>query len=351
MKRTYQDAMDSGISKDIGLCADDTRFRDILNLSTEILLVRGHWEGGVGRFRFCAVNGCITFPPQVAALEGVNICGQNVPIYDYCYEFMGNGPGTMIGLGNTASVNSTCCGVSGGGCMSGGVFRGRFPTFSDIIGTDKKVKAVCDLPTDVGKQVLLLGYDSNGNWVRTLQGGVYADGELVSFAQSGGTISNTLFSSLTGVQLPNNMDGQSWLYEYSTTLLTQRVIAQYQSFETRPNYLRYFFPGILSAGSGSPCTQTLVEALVKLDFIPVKNPTDFMVIGCLPALWVMCMHVSSAKKEPDAIKKAQILASGIQLATNMLDSEMDHYLGSGRRMGITVMGSNIGQVDPVPVLE
>lgn len=350
MKRTFQDFIDSGIANDLGLCPTDTRFRDILNMATEILLTRGHWEGSVGRFRFCATDGCITLPPQVAALEGVNVCGQNVPIFDYCYEFMGNGPGTISGWGQNTTGNSTCCG-QGGGCMVGAIMRGRFPTYSDIIPTGKKLKAVCDLPTDVGKKALYLGFDDNGNWIRTLQSGVYSDGELIAFAQSAGTLSVNNFSSVSAVQLPNNMDGQSWLYEYNVAATTSRLIAQYQSWEVRPNYSRFYLPGILTAGSGTPCTQTLVEALVKLEFVPVKNPTDFVIIGCLPALWVMCMHVSSAKKEPDATKKAQILATGIQLAVNMLDAELDHVMGSGRRMGISVMGSNIGAVDPVPTLE
>jgi hypothetical protein len=157
---------------------------------------------------------------------------------------------------------------------------------------------------------------------------------------------------VTDIQPPANLDGQWWLYEFTIATGAQRLIGQFQYFDLRPSFARYFFPTIIPSLGAPPgtCTQVLVEALVKLEFLPVTRDTDYLIIGNLPALKEMMMALAKAEDEPDAIRKVQIVSAGMTVAKQILDQQLDHYLGSGRKMGMNIIGSSIGDVIPVPTL-
>lgn len=355
MRVTLADAKASRLPSQIGACPTDQRFLDLLNEATERLLYTGKWWSTVQKWRFCATDGCVALPSQFATIEAVAVCGRPIAVRDQFYEFLENGFGIrgQNVVSTTTGTTSPCCGGVSGVCgMQEALYRGHYPTFSDIIPTGKKLQLVCDKLTDVGKPVLCLGYDDNNNWIRTVQNGVVSDGEVVLLAQSPGTISVNNFSSVTDLQPPANLDGQWWLYENTVSTGAQRLIGQYQYFDVRPSFARYFFPSIVpqvSTTTGA-CSQILVEALVKLEFVPVKRDTDYLIIGNLPALKEMMMALSKAEDEPDALRKVQIVSAGMTVAKQILDQQLDHYLGSGRKMGMNVVGSSIGDVVPVATL-
>lgn len=343
MRTTLLDAKNSRIPQAIGVCSDHPKFIGVLNEAQQRLLPKGLWFGTYGKFRICASDGCITLPAQIATIERVAVCGRNIPVHDEWFEFLENGYGPR---------NSTSCNSGGGTCGTGcdeSLYRGRFCTFKDIIPSGKQLNFVCDLVSDVGKQVLALGYDDNGNWIRTSQSGIIKDGELISFAQGAGTLSVNNFSCVTDIQLPNNMDGQSWLYEYKVSDATKRMIGKYEYFETRPSYARYYFPSICAPSTGA-CTQTSVEIIGKLEFIPAKQDTDYLIISNLPALKEMCVGISNAEKEPDTVEKVKILKTSEASAISELDAELNHYLGEGRVIGINLMGSSIYANNEIAVL-
>lgn len=353
MRVTFADAQNSRLPSQVGSCPTDQRFIDLLNEAQQRLLFCGMWWGCVQKWRFCATDGCVALPSQFATLEAVAVCGRPIALRDQFYEFLDNGFGirgqTVV---STSGTTSPCCGGVSGVCgVQEALYRGHYPTFADINPTGKKVQLVCDKITDVGKPVLVLGYDDNNNWIRTTQNGVVLDGEIVLLAQAPGNISVNNFSVVTDLQPPANLDGQWWLYEYTVATAAQRLIGQYQYFDVRPHFARYFFPSIITQTTTSgTCSQVLVEALVKLEFIPVKNPTDYLIIANLPALKEMMMALQKAEDEPDALRKAQIVSAGQAIAKQILDQQLDHYLGSGRRMGMNIIGSSIGDVIPVPTL-
>jgi len=362
MRITLADAKNSRLPSQVGACANDpitgqtdTRFLNLLNEAQERLLICGKWWGTVQKWRFCATDGCVALPSQFATLEAVAVCGRPIAVRDQFYEFLENGFGIrgQTVVSPTTGTTTPCCGGVSGVCgIQEALYRGHYCTFADVQPTGKKLNLVCDKLTDVGKTVLVFGYDDNNNWIRTVQGGVVADGELIILAQGAGTVSVNNFSTVTDIQPPNNLDGQWWLYEYTVSTAAKRLIGQYQYFDLRPYFARYFFPGIIPFAPVPPgaCAQVLVEALVKLEFIPVKKDTDYLLIGCLPALKEMMMALQKAEDEPDALRKVQILSAGQTLAKQILDQQLDHYLGTGRKMGMNIVGSSIGDVIPVPTL-
>ena len=338
MKLTVLDAKNSRIPQAIGCPPTDPRFLATLNEAIQRLVISGKYWGLVGKFRFCAQDGCITLPQQIATIEAVNVCGKSVTVRDYWYEFIENGIGSI----------EDCNGSKAGCCERVAVYRGHSPTFSDVIGTDKMLKLLCDEPTDVGKQVLVMGYDQNGNWIRSTQNGSIQDGELVTLAAGTTGPTNHYFSAVTGLQAPPDMDGQWFLYEYEPSTTTMRLIGQYDYDNPRPHFARYLLPQVRECGS--TCTQTMVEIMGKLDFVPVKNDTDYLLIGNIPALKEMCSAVYQSENEMDSVKKNQIILAGTTTARSLLDQELDHYLGTGRRMVMQVTGSSVGTVDPVPFI-
>src|SRR5215831_4435621 len=346
MRVTLADAKNSRLPSQVGSCGTDPltgqtdpRFLNLLNEAQERLVYAGMWWGLIQKWRFCATDGCIALPSQFATLEAVAVCGRPIAVRDQFYEFLENGFG-IRGQNITTTTQGTispCCGGVSGVCgVQEALYRGHYPTFADIQPPGKQLQLVCDKLSDVGKTVLCLGYDDNNNWIRTLQNGVVSDGEVVSLSQAPGTNSVSNFSVVTDLQPPQNLDGQWWLYEFTVSGGAQRLIGQYQYFDVRPTFARYFFPAILPTVGQPPgsCSQILVEALVKLEFIPAKRDTDYLIIGNLPALKELMMALQKAEDEPDALRKVQIVSAGTTVAKQILDLQLDHYLGSGRKMGM-----------------
>lgn len=321
-RTTLGDARATRIPEALNIPPNDSRFAQYVNEATRRLLKRGKWWGTYARHRIVATNGLITFPKEIATIEAVALCGQPVSVHDMWYEFIESGWG----------IRNECEGL----CECD--FRGRYPSFSDIVGTDKKLRLVCDVATDVGKVVLALGYDGNGNWIRTTQSGVIRDGEQIVLAQTPGTLSVNTFSRLTDLQVPATLDGQWWLYEHNTTDATQRLIGQYRYDDLRPSFVRYLFPSIRN----DTAQPTLVEAICKLDFIKAVRDTDYLLIGDEDALKFACMAVKA--HEEHRYDDEKVLFGQ---AIGELDAELDHHLGSGRKIGINLVGSSIGSVDPI----
>jgi hypothetical protein len=318
-----------------------------LNTAQRRLLKRGKYWGTFSRYRLCVTEGCITLPPQIAALESIAVCGRPIRLHDQWFEFLENGLGTQQ---CTTTNGEGSCGA--GSCCAGDAkYRGRYPTFADVTGVDKKLLLICDLVADVGVDVLVMGYDANNNWIRTVQGGVMSDGEVITLAQSPGTVSSNIFSIITDIQLPVR-DGQCWLYSlaspYDAATSDKVMLGNYQYFETRPSYARYYIGGILSGSNGDDgCSLTTVDVMAKHDFIPVVRDNDYLVIGNLDALEFM---IQALEKYRNAVSQGQVgeAIAFEKLAEMELDKELDHYRGSGVVTGITVSGSDIGMAEPVP---
>ena len=341
-RTTLLDAKNEGLPSAIGACPDDARFLLRLNSAQRRLLKRGKYFGTFGRYRLCVTEGCITLPPQIATLESVAVCGRPIRLHDQWFEFLENG----FGVSQNCSTGNGC-GTGCGGGDGDAKYRGRYPTFADITGTDKKLWLICDLVADVGKEVLILGYDASGNWIRTVQDGVMADGKIYVLQQALGAVPDQIFSVITDVQFNEARDGQCWLYAiapaYDPATSSKVMLGNYQYFETRPNYARYYVGGIIGGCNGV----TTVDVMAKHDFIPAVKDNDYLVIGNLDALEFM---IQALEKYRNAVSQSQV-AEAIafeRLAENELDKELDHYRGSGVVTGITVSGSNIGAAENAP---
>lgn len=341
---TYQDFQNSRIPAAVGECPASMKLLAWLQEAEERLLYEGKWWGTYSRVRICATDGCITLPSQLATIEAIAQCGRPLEIRDSWYEFLEKGMG----------IRGECS------CWPEAIMRGNYPVFRDISSNINKLLFVCDVTLDVGKQVLALGYDENNNWIRTLVNGAWQDGEIITLAQSPGTQSVNIFTSITDLQFPSNMEGQTWLYSYSTVDASQIMLGHYQYNETRPSYARYFMPSVQSAiraggggcGNGvsntTGCKTVQLEMVCKHALVPVTVATDYLNIPCLPALKEMITALKNSENEGDGNKANGLIATGLQLAKAILDKQLNHFLGDGVITGITIQGSGGAGYDCAP---
>src|SRR6185503_13720414 len=301
-----------GISRVLNISPDDPRFVAAVNEALHMLIIRMKAFGTVIRYQVCVINGCITFPRRIASIEAISVCNSPIIIRNGWFEFLETGPG-LQGDGE-GSCNTGCGGLQ--------LFdRGTACTFADILGVNKKIKVYTHVAEAVDSMILIQGYDENFNWVRTLVSGVWTDGEYVSISTTPVTSVN-FFSSITGIQKPIT-NGFVRLYEYDTTLLTQRAIAIYEPDEINPSYRRSLIPG-LSHVSGGACETKTVTCQVKLDFVPVRVDTDWLIPSNIPAIKNMIQSI--AKAENNLFQEA---AAWEARALRELNMELNHYNSSG----------------------
>lgn len=335
MRVTFADVQNNttcNIGANVGMVTTGNDFRALVNEAQQRLVWSGLWNGTCAEIRICATDGCITLPRQMATVETAAICSRPVKVHDFWFRYLRNGIGLRRGC--QPEVNSV----------------GMFPTFSEIMGSMSYVTFICDVVDDVGQSVLVLGYDNNNNWIRTRQNGVYQDGQIIVLAQAPGTQSAIMMSRITDIQFPQVMAGQSWLYETAANT-TNRLIGQYDNDNIRPSFRRVNIPSIkpqfLQTDSNGNPIPIPVDIIGKLEFIPVVQPTDYMMIGNIPALNEMCMALNKSGNEADGVKSNQILMSGLAAAKNLLNDELSHYLGTAREVGITVNGSGMPDAEPI----
>lgn len=276
---TLGDARDPrkcSIAKNLDLCSDDVRVRDYVNQATRVLLDCGRWSGTSQRIRLCVTVACSTgcnrerclvFPREVAAVDGVTIDGRPVMLRNNFFEFLPYGPGqTDMGCGWTS-----CDGFA----------RDTTATFDDIIPSQKGLRVYPTVAGDVGKTITFFGLDDNNV---PIVGGVTVTLAL-PYAES-----IVAMSAITDVQKQVTLD-RVLVYELNMAASdpgswTSRMIAIYQPGETRPNYQRYYLPNGCCYRAG--CGSSTVIALVKLGYVEAVADADYLVIGNLDALELMC---------------------------------------------------------------
>ncbi len=315
-----KDPTQCGISAVANVSPDDDRFLLLLNLATQNLVQTGEMFWGLhARYQFCVTNGCLVWPRQIANIETIAVCDNPIPVRNRWFEFLETGVG-LRGDGN-------CHPNQGGHCSGGsGLIDRATPTtctFADIVGVNKKIKVYADVAEAADAKILLQGYDENNQWIRTFVAGEWVDGEYVSISTTPVT-SAKFFSSLVGVQKPLT-NGTVRLYEYDTDLATQRAIAIYEPDETNPSYRKQFLDGLCRKGCCHNDEETSqVTVMAKLEFIPVRRDTDWLMIGNFSALE---SEVQSILKRRNNL--AQEAVTWHAMAVQTLRDELRHYVGRG----------------------
>jgi hypothetical protein len=335
MRKTLAQAKNSTIAQAVGLATCDERFVQLLNEAQARLADMGKWWGTYKKLRICVTAGCITWPREVKTIEAMNLCGYNIPIQNQWYEFQTDERAPRTGCGRE-------------GCEQEQLLdRGMVTQYRDSIETCY-FQVAPELAADAGKRVLLQGIDPVTNQaIRTYDtvSGEYVWGEYVTlpnpnitpFVQ---TTKQFKKPGLTGAQKPLTQ-GRLRISTYNGTTTTE--VALWGPSEENPEYRRTYLinmPEVCGGTQGcntsqdnccidhgdgcvppdEACTNTVVEAIVRLDFIPAIVDSDWLFIGNLQAI----KHMMKAIQKEDRNQYTEAERE-IQLALRSLRNELEAY--------------------------
>jgi hypothetical protein len=315
------------IAEMLGRCPDSAKVVALINEAQERLLNRPHRAlGAIARLEVCVNDACITWPRMVRSIEVASLCNTAMRVRSEWFEFLPNGPGqlketNLVGL--QLIDHGTAC------------------VFADVRGASSKVRVTCDLAADNGSKVLLQGYDQNGNWILTNDGGNWIEGEYVT-ASVGGTNSVNTFAPPGPVRvIKPETDGPIRLYEWDTlTSAITRSLAVYEPSEVLPIYRRSFIPGLSSlntcSGSSDPCDKKRVVVLARLQHVPVSKDNDFLVLNNIAAIKEMVKSIVYAEQD-GKLQEAEVHEIR---ARREIEGESSAYLGDGAQNPIGIASSN-----------
>jgi len=335
MPSTLKTIKDSGINTFLGLATCDCRFISMVNEAQQRLLNCGRWWGAFKRIRICVRGGCITWPREVAAIDAIQICRENLPIRNGWYEFQVDVAPPTLGD----------CGCDRMSLLD----RDVVPSPANIATTGSYLAVYPTIASDAGKKILFQGYDKNGVYVRTSTTGVWVNGEYLNvLSPFNQTATQWLKDGLTGIQ-KDKTNGSLLVYEYNGADAPGVLLTTLYPWETAPAYRRSFvnnLPEVCCARPCSPCDPAsegcstalpgcddgiTVTAIARLEFIPASVDSDWLIIGNVAALKheLRCLYYEDRQNQ----KQANVEHA---LALARLREELDTRTGGRERVTANV---------------
>lgn len=298
----------------------DARVVQFINEAVQRLVMKGPWWGCIQKYRVCATDGCLTWPRHVAAIWSVAIDKTPIRPVSRWFEFIEYGWGLR-----DANVPENIL-----------IPNGTAATFDDIQGTNSHIKVYADVPEAANAQILLRGYDANWNWIRTQVGGVWIDGEYVDINSATPATSTKVFRGALDTPIKPVTNGAVRLYEVKDDA-TERVLAIYEPDEERPEYVRSLIPGLSQRGGTGSCDQIAVTIMAKMEYYPVSEDNDFILIGNETAI----KHGAKACQLEEEGKLDEA-ALQMQLAVQALEEELAHHIGPQEYQPLVVASGDFG---------
>lgn len=300
------------VARVIGSSTTHARVTSYINEACSRLIKRGNWVGTTARYRCCVNEAKLTWPRRVEAILKASVCRDPIPIASQWYEFATAGPGIVHDddqIGLTLSDMGEAC------------------SFNDINADGHTLRVISMESEAAGARVLLQGYDDSAQWIRTLDGSTWVEGEYVAISAIA-TNSTLTWSNLVGAVKPVT-NGNVWLYQYDPVTAIQRPLAMWEPDETVPMYRRSRIAGLDTVGAcpDDDCcadTTTKVNVIAKLRHIDASADNDYVSVPNAAAIKLMVMSID--KEEKNLFAEAAIYA---RMALTELESELVNHHGGG----------------------
>lgn len=312
----------------VGLCETDIlRLARYVNSAQQRLLYcrEAGDEGWYGTFAEIAFNvsrdlPTITLPRTVARLEAVNACNTPMPINNQFYEYLNFGNGRLPKqYACSSSLN-----------LTQGLSRNSAPTFLDITNAPQKLRLYPGGTVDVAnrRRVLLQGLDNNGKTIYSQDVLNRVEGIFLTL-ESPFVDAPTQFSRITGVQ-KDVTAAEVQLFQVDPATGEEILLSTLEPGEETAWYRRYYFDSLPCGCCPSPtqtqtCATVQVTAIAKLEPIPVRVDTDYLLIQNLEALIEECQSIRYSEMDTGEAK-AMAQERHIQ-AVRYLNGEITHYAG------------------------
>ena len=326
------------VGQPVSLTADNPNLLPLFNEATKILWDSGDVIGKYQNYKIkitgdCHGNRCITWPRQVETIEAMRICNTPVRIQTQFFEFQDNSSGE-IGRHNSGGDRGP---YGNWGYNRLSMLGDRLETCvqQEISPGQKKLQVFTERIETVGN-ILLLGYDDNGNWIRTERDGTWQDGELISLVGDQGKTTINYYSNITGVQFDSTpRNGNVYLYQQDTDGV-QVQLANYDYAVDTPVFRKSILQGLPNPRfdentDGQPRCQTVL-ALCKMRFLPVVLDTDYPQISNIAAMKLMMQYIY--KRDSDKLQEAKVY---LEEAKQMINDELKQYNGYGARKNINFL--------------
>lgn len=300
---------DVAIQKISGVRPDSHQFYALINEVIESLMRRGGWFDLEQRIQFCLCGMHIVWPNFVGTVLAIRFCHGEVAVSrNGWYSFA---PNQSMNRGRRGYG-----GFNGFGFNEGGYGFG-FGENADVIVEDTNTRPcyndiscvngsylryVVVNPNDYGKTITIYGKQLGGQLLQHRSDtGTIVDG-LTLTAANPYDQSFVLVGS-GGIQsiVRDATESMAYLYEYDPATGLLRDIGMYQPGETHP---RYRCSRILNVprrtNQQGQCCWTPIEAKIKLKFIPLTNPLDFIPIDNKRAIKLGIQAVKLEEKNEDS---------------------------------------------------
>lgn len=312
----------------VGLCQADTPdIAAVVNSAQQRLLYAKEasdesWHGTWAEVRLNVAREApyITLPREFARIEVVNVCDKPIPVFNQFYEYL------QFGNGRMRKDFLRRCRTP----QRAAYERNNAVLFNDLFGGPQIIGIYTTDSADLGvKRVLVQGLDQNGMPVYTQDNNVQVLGEFVTLAAPFATTKNT-YSKITGIQ-KDLTNGTISIAQIDPVTANQVFLSTMEPGETTASYRRYFFshlPCGCCSQTGTvvtSCPPVQVDALVKLDLIPVAVDTDYTLIQNLEALIEESQSAHLSKAQTTAGQ--QLSAVHHINAIRLLNGELGHYHG------------------------
>ena len=277
------DIKESTIKNIAGVCSTGQAFIDFINKAQRQLLKRGNFLDTEQWIQIC-IQGCVvTWPRYVSTVLALRFC-ESAPAHlaNQWYAFIG---------GQAHRRGSGYHGGDGGHGLHSDISISDFgtaPMYGDVSGsTGKLIRYHVVKQEDYGKKITLYGRAYGGQPLQEKVNGVWQLGLTLTAAPPFASTSIMVTKIDSIVRDPTQ--GMTYLYEYDPVTQVLRNLASYEPNETNPRYRR----SLLSRNPchGKSCANDpyglhyhRLEALVKLEFVPLVNDRDFLVLDDPDAL-------------------------------------------------------------------
>ena len=318
-QKTLQDAMNYGPFAAIaGVPTSSPQFADLLNEATRRLLRRGDWFDTDFQLNLCVSGTIIAWPRCVGAIRGVRFAGNHhhraASLFNNWFSFIRPEIGSWGGRHGWAVIED----------------MNRAPTANDITGTTgKNLRYYTALAADNGKTITFFGNQYGAQPLQEQQ---------VVGSQSGQTVNGMTLTAAapyaTNGVLVTNIDaitrqatqGPAYLYEYDPVANTLRDLAFFEPGDTNPRFRRSRIvskSATCSAPDANGICWTSIEALVKVEFVPVVNPRDFLMIDNFDALKFMIQAINCEEADDEQTAEVKITKAIRELNFELRNKNLD----------------------------
>lgn len=323
VRQTVADLRQSRFPTCLGLGANNlAEIIPALNECTQRLLYASGETGWFGNWARVAIvmqagnPPYITLPRQFARIINMDVCRRPVRIHNAFFEFLPGG----VGLKTSPDNLKDWCG------NTAGYERDSVPLMRDIDPVNQLVRIYPTNANDVGKRVLITGLDQNGLQIYSTDNGNRINGFFMVLAQPF-TTSAFSVSVIQAVQKDVTLS-DIIINQVDQTSHVEVLLSRLAPTELNPSYRRYFISrlpqGCCAERSSNPQPLT-ITAIVKLEYIPVYQDTDQLIVSNISALIeeAQALRYSSM----DVPLAASLEQKHHQKAIKLLQNEQRHYEG------------------------